>query len=273
MARTRHWTLVACTLLAIGACGTDATVAEQPARLEVNIQVTGTDNVKPMMDELDRRGIVATLWLSGAEIDQECTAVGKWAGEGHEIAGKYPTSIDDETTRAEQEQEISDIAQAGSRCKAGTITGFRANRFTANDDTYALLDEKGLGYLERSARAERYSVYTFKPYPLQGHSFAVLPMPIVVYYGETSSMCDNACQDMMTPSELLAYEKRALDIHLRTGEPLIFEWHPGTTYPGDQTGWWGAFTGLLDELEAQGSHVQFVTARQLVARYSAPQVR
>jgi hypothetical protein len=95
-------------------------------------------------------------------------------------------------------------------------------------------------------------------------------MPIVGYYGETSSMCDNACRSMMTPDDLLAYEKQAFDFHQRTGEPLIFEWHPGTTYPGDETGWWGAFTGLLDHLESQGSQVEFVTARQLVERYASP---
>lgn len=81
--------------------------------------------------------------------------------------------------------------------------------------------------------------------PLQGHSFAVLPMPIVVYFGETSSMCDNACEDMMTPEQLLAYERVAIDHHLRTDEPLIFEWHPGTTHPDDEAGWWDAFTGLI----------------------------
>ncbi len=268
MLRARHCVLAACSLFAAAACGSNSTVTESPARLEVNIQVTGTDNIKPMMDELEKRGIVATVWLSSAEIDGECSAVGGWAQKGYEVAGKYPTEIDDDTTRQEQEDEMSAIAEAGSRCGAGTITGFRANRFTANDDTYALLDERNLGYLERSARAERFSMYTFKPYPLQGHSFAVLPMPIVVYYGQTSSMCDNACQSMMTPDELLTYEKKAIDMHLRTGEPLIFEWHPGTTYPGDATGWWGAFTGLLDELENRGSAVRFVTARQLVEKYA-----
>ena len=268
MMRARHGVLLAGALFAAAACGTDATVVEFPARLEVNIQVTGTDNIQPMMNELHKRGIVATVWLNGAEIDAACGSVGTWAQQGYEIAGKYPTNIDDETTRREQEAEMDAIAQAGSRCGAGTVTGFRANRFTANQDTYELMDEKGFDYLERSARAERFSVYRFKPYALQGHSFAVLPMPIVVYYGETLSMCDNACQDMMTPDELLEYEKKAIDIHLKTGEPLIFEWHPGTTYPGDETGWWGAFTGLVDELQNRGSAVRFVTARQLVEQYA-----
>jgi peptidoglycan/xylan/chitin deacetylase (PgdA/CDA1 family) len=236
--------------------------------LEVNIQVTGVENIHPMMDELDRRGMPATVWLSSAEIDAECGSVEEWAAEGHEIAGKYPTSIDDDTSRQDQEEELVAIQQASARCEGGDVIGFRASRFTANDDTYDLLDEQGYGYLERSARSERYSVYTFNPYPLPGRSFAILPMPIVVYFGETSSMCDNACEDMMTPEELLAYEKKAIDVHLRTGEPLIFEWHPETTNPDNETDWWGAFTGLLDHVESLGDRVELVTARDLVERHA-----
>mgnify|MGYP006345411023 FL=1 len=246
-------------------------MTEKPAWLEVNIQVTGIDNIHPMMDELDRRGILATVWLGGAEFDVECASVGNWADEGHEFAGKYPTEIVDETPRSEQQAEMSATLEAGSRSGAGAISGVRANRFTADQDTYELMDDKGFDYLERSARAERYSVYTFKPYPLQGHTFAALPMPIVVYYGEAGSMCDNSCQKMMTPDDLQVYEKYAIDVHLRTGEPLVFEWHPGTTHPGDATGWWGAFTGLLDELQSQGGRVQFVTAHQLVEKYATAQ--
>jgi len=260
----------ACLLLA--ACGSDPEVSALPEEgaVEVNIQVTGTENVEPMMDELDRRGITGTVWLSGAEIDEKCAAVETWAAEGHEIAGKYGPMIDETTPRQAQVDELGAIAGASARCNAGTVVGFRANRFTSNQDTYELLEAGGYGYLEQSARAEQYSIYTFKPYVLPGWSFAVLPMPIVVYYGETSSMCDNACEDMMTPQDLLAYEKKAIAFHLLTGEPLIFEWHPGTTYPGDEVGWWGAFTGLLDHLETLGDRVEFVTARKLVERYARP---
>jgi hypothetical protein len=221
-----------------------------------------------MMDELDARGMIATLWLGSDEIDAECAAVEACRAAGHELAGKYPTAVDAETPRQAQQDELSAIASASARCGGGGVVGFRASRFTANDDTYELLEEQGYGYLERSAREERYSVYTFKPYPLEGRSFAVLPMPIVVYRGETASMFDNACQDLMSPDDLLAYEKKAIALHLRTGEPLIFEWHPGTTHPDDEAGWWGAFTGLLDHLEMLGDRIEIVTAKDLVQRHA-----
>jgi hypothetical protein len=254
--------------LSLAACDADPEAAKRAEALEVNIQVTGVDNVHAMMTELDRRTIVATVWLAGAEMGEECRAVEAWALNGHEIAGKFGPAIDDETPRQAQEDELSTISEMTARCRAGEVGGFRANRFTFNQDTYELLDARGYRYLERSARAERYSVYSFKPYPLDGHSFAILPMPIVVYYGETASMCDNACEDMMSPAELLQYEKRAIDVHLRTREPLIFEWHPGTTYPDDEIGWWSAFTGLLDHLESLDPDIEFVTARELVERYA-----
>lgn len=263
---TNH-VMLAASLLAAG-CGSDAEAAPMADRLEINIQVTGTKNLHEMMDELDDRGILGTVWLSGAEMNAECDAVEAWAETGHEIAGKYGPMIDDDTPRIAQEEELDAIAAASDDCSAGRVTGFRANRFTFNEDTLELLDEREFGYLERSARAERYSIYRFKPYRLDGRSFAILPMPIVVYYGETSSMCDNACEDMMDPGDLLAYEKKALSFHLKTDEPLIFEWHPGTTYPGDEAGWWDAFTGLLDHLESLGNRIEFVTAKQLVERHA-----
>lgn len=266
-----HMERLSPALCLLAACGTDSAVGEPAqAALEVNIQVTGTENVHEMMEELDERGIIATVWLSGTEMKDECEAVEAWAEKGNEIAGKYGPMIEEDTPREAQEDELAAIAKSSAECKAGTVVGFRANRFTANEDTYELLDEANYSYLERSARAERYSIYTFKPYLLEDHSVAVLPMPIVVYYGETSSMCDNACEDMMTPEDLLAYERKALDFHLATREPLIFEWHPGTTHPGDEVGWWGAFTGLLDHLQMLGDQVEFVTARQLVERHAQP---
>jgi hypothetical protein len=252
----------------LAACGSTASAGQLEEPLEVNIQVTGRENIHPMMDELDERDVIATVWLDGTEMDAECEAIEEWSDAGHEIAGMYPIAIDETTTRQAQEDNLSAIADAKQRCGVESIVGFRASRFTANDDTYDLLDNEGYGYLERGARDERYSVYTFKPYAFEDHSFAILPMPVVVYYGQVTSMCDNACRNMMTPDDLLKYEKRAIDMHLRTGEPLIFEWHPSTTYPGDDDGWWGAFTGLLDHLESLGGRVKFVTARDLVERYA-----
>lgn len=256
------------------ACGTDEGDPGEPGNgseptdeLEVNIQVTGAENLEPMIDELDERGILATVWLSTAEIEDKCDYVGSLASTGHEVAGKYPTELSDETELAAQRAELEGILEAASDCDA-RVVGFRASRFTANADTPDLLEELHYRYLERSAREEFFSVYRFKPYPAEDQSFAILPMPIMVSNGELGSMCDTSACNRMSASELLRYERAAINFHLRHGEPLIIEWHPELTHPDNDEGWWDTFLGVLAHLDEKGGAVRFVTAEELVERYA-----
>jgi hypothetical protein len=253
------WALVPLFALA---CESEDASSTRP--LAVNLQVTGRENLEPMMQEIDRRGLVATIWLSSAEITANCSVVRSLATEGHEIAGKFPAEILPTTSEAEQRAELSALADSAGGCSVPAPEGFRATRFTSNDATAALLDEFGFAYLERSARDEFLSVYTFAPYRAEGHSFAILPMPIRVAYGEVGSLCDtSACGDL-SDAEFLRYVQAAIDFHSRTREPLILEWHPELTNPDDTEGWWDTFLGVLDHLQAQGDTVEFVTALDLV---------
>lgn len=247
----------------------DGSSAEPTAgMLEVNMQVTGAENLRAMMDELERRDVLATVWLSSAEIEAECDYVRTLASRGHEIAGMYPDQITDDTSYEAQRGEMQAMLDAAPDCDA-EVAGFRASRFTANDDTPELLDDLGFGYLEQSARAEFLSVYTFRPYSAQGHDYSVLPMPIMVSRGELGSMCDTSACNRMTADELLRYERAAIDFHLRHEEPLILEWHPSLTHPGNRDGWWDAFLGVLDHLESKGDAIRWVTAGELVDRYGS----
>lgn len=233
----------------------------------VNIQVTGTDNIKPMMDELGRRNIRATIWLSGEEITTNCEYVGELSEKGHEIAGKYPGQIKPEASYEEQKDELLAILEAASRCIGLEISGFRATRFTANEHTYRLLDEFDIVYLLRSARAELLSVYTFRPYNFRGHNFAILPMPIRCAYGENGSLCDTSARGKLSPDELRQYMFAAIDNNITLGEPLLLEWHPNITFPGDPEGWWEAFIAVLDYLESKGDQIKFVTAKEIIDYY------
>lgn len=236
-------------------------------RLAVNVQVTGATHLDGMIEELDRRGIPATVWLSADEIDASCAEVGTMVTHGHEIAGRYPDEIVAETSYGVQKVAFEALAAAGPRCAGDRLDGFRATRFTANDATYDLLDEYGYAYLERSARDELLSIYQFAPHGVSDRAFAVLPMPLLVAHGEVASLCDIASAGLLLPQDLLAYETAAIDAHLKTREPLVLEWHPQLTWLGSDAGWWNAFLGVLDYLEAQGRDVEFVTAEQLVQRH------
>lgn len=270
---TRSSPFLAGLLLAAASAGCDdeVTVAKSSAALEVNIQVTGGENLVPMMDELDARGLAATVWLSAKELDDNCAYVGTLAAKGHEIAGKYPGSIEADTTYEAQKAELDEILEASNRCAGKPVAGFRATRFTANADTYRLLDELDVPYMVRSNRSVLLSVYTFRPYRLEGHEFAVLPMPLAVYYGVSSSLCDTATAGDLTSAQLLTYEKASIDHNLKLGEPLVSEWHPELTHPGNEP-CWSTFVGTLDYLESKGSRARAVTAQAIVERYPATDV-
>lgn len=266
--------MVAAALVAAGCDGTNETTDEQPVsgRFEVNVQVTGAENLEPMMEEIDRRGLVATVWLSAAELDEKCSYVGELAARGHEIAGKYPGSIEADTTYEAQKAELVAILEASERCAGRPISGFRATRFTSNEHTHRLLDEYGIDYMVRSNRQVLLSIYTYKPYRLEGYQFSVLPMPLAVYYGETSSLCDTAVSGEITPAELLLHEKAAIDHNLALGEPLVSEWHPEMTQPAASP-CWSTFLGTLDHIQSKGDRAVVTTAKAIVELYPPTSVQ
>jgi len=259
----RRWRVV--LLLAASSC-TEASSASQPF-IHVNVQVTGATNLEPMMDELNRRGIKATIWLSGPEIDQRCEYVGILATQGHEVAGKYSGEIYAETTYEDQRAELDAMVEAAMRCTGRSIAGFRATKFTSNEHTHRLLDELAIPYMMRSNRQVLLSMYTYRPYRFEGFDFAVVPMPITVYFARVCSLCDVSSGGDLGPDDLLMHQQAAIDQNLKLGEPLILEWHPEATYPDEPNGWWSNLINTLDYLESKGSAVEIVTCREIAELY------
>jgi hypothetical protein len=251
-------------LLASSACSH----VPEKAQLIMNIQVTGADNFKPMLDELNSRNVISTVWLNAEEMLENTQYLAEVAEQGHEIAGKFDGQITEETSYAEQKEVLLAILEAAPGFTANQIAGFRATRFTANEYTYQLLDELKLTYLERSARDELFSVFTFKPYMFEGHDFAILPMPIRCAFGESGSLCDTSARGKLTADQFTQYIYATIDNNIKLSEPLILEWHPAVTYPGDSEGWWQAFIDILDYLETLDADVEYVTAIELVDRYA-----
>jgi hypothetical protein len=267
-------TVASVAALALVACGDDErpppadTDGTLPTILEVNIQITGGTNLRPMVEELERRNHRGTIWLTAAEIEADCDYVRSLSARGHEIAGVYREEITPDLSIENQRATVDALVAAANRCSTTRISGFRAKRFTANEGTYTVMDERGLRYLERSARSEPYSIYTFKPYAFSGHAFAILPIPILVWRGQVSSLCDTASEDLMTSAELAEYEKTAVESHAKTGEPLILEWHVDTCFPNDPGGYFETYKRVLDHLDSKAGGVRFVTALVLVDKYA-----
>jgi hypothetical protein len=238
-----------------------------PTAIEVNIQVTGAENIGPMIEELDLRGLPATVWLSAAEMDALCDELADYVSAGHEVAGKYPGQILEDTPKADQRAEIEAILEASEECAGASIRGFRATKFTSNEATHELLDELEIPYMMRSNRQVLLSAYTYRPYRFDGHDFSVVPMPVTVYFGRVCSLCDVSSGGELRPQDLLEHQKAAFEQNLALGEPLILEWHPSLTYPDQPDGWWSNFTDALDYLESKGERVRFVTAEEIAERY------
>lgn len=254
------------TLALLGVCSCAEDESPAPRGL-VNIQVTGVENLRPMMDELNRRGLTATVWLSAAELNANCTYAGELALRGHEIAGKYPGEIVAETTEAALRSEITGLIEAARRCTGRSIAGFRATRFTSNEATHRLLDELSVSYMMRSNRQVLLSIDTAWPYRLMGSRFAVLPMPLAVYYGSVSSLCDTATEEDLTPQELLLHQRAAISRAIGLGQPVLLEWHPELTRPDEPRGWWGNFTGALDYIVSRRSELRVIRAEDIVAEH------
>ena len=234
----------------------------------INMQVAGAESLKPVMDELDKRAISATIWLSGQEIKDNCDYV-KALAERHEIGGKYLDQIEPETTYEDQKAKMEAMIEAAPECVGRRIAGFRAKRFTSNEHTYKLLEELGFEYLVESISGEQILADKYRPYPFPGHDFYIFPMskaytPVLNAFQTT---CDTASQGDLTAEEFQQMEIAAIDHHIRLGELLVLEWHPSLTNPGDTEGWWNAFLAILDHLESKKGQVTFMTCRNVIDHY------
>jgi hypothetical protein len=257
----------ASVLLALASCTDTEDAGDKADFIHVNVQVTGATNLEPMLDELNRRDIKATLWLSGAELDEMCDYVGLLADQGHEIAGKYSGEIDADTSYEAQRAELEAMIEAAMRCTGKPISGFRATKFTSNEHTHRLLDEFEIPYMMRSNRQVLLSPYTYRPYRFTGYEFTIVPMPITTYFGRVCSLCDVSSAGDLGPDELLLHQKAAIDQNLKLGEPLVLEWHPEATYPNEPGGWWSNLTKALDYLESKGGAIRLVTCKQIAELY------
>lgn len=99
------------------------------------------------------------------------------------------------------------------------------------------------------------------------HVFAILPMPIRCAFGESGSLCDASARGKLTAEQFTQYICATINNNIKLNEPLILEWHPAVTYPGDSEGWWQSFIDILDYIETLDADVEYVTAIELIDRY------
>lgn|GEM_PF-1485091 len=261
-------------VVALGLCLLDSPVAAPVATAAaaaepiVNIQVSDGEELGPvraMVDELVRRGLRATLWVSRSDLTPEWQAYLKEiAGKGYEVGVK----VDADISKLSYEEQLSlaqPIAGAVTACTGKRPKGFRATSFTWNDASVDVADELGFMYFMASvgsAPGEFDSILYFPP----KHGFGVFGVTRALYPdGASGILCDVPASKRMNSKEYLGLLCRVLDDCIATGKALVIEWHPASvTKPDPGNPWWQAFIGFLDYLESRRGDVWCATGEDLV---------
>ncbi|MGB2984763.1 MAG: polysaccharide deacetylase family protein [Phycisphaerae bacterium] len=244
----------------------------------VNLQITEDEDVgalKAFMEELDARGVRATLIVNEYVATEGCDQLQRYGQSGHEImAYGRPVEAPGETVTLtvlsyeEQEEVIARACSAIEECLGHDVEGFRSYRFAHNDDTWQILDTLGIKYnlsfVAYSSNALEGHTEDVWPYPVPGHDFWAVPMHSAEYAGNTRAFCDMPFSSL-PPADWEELMKSEL---LRMGEaglPLKVEFHP--YFSANDDGRWNAFLGFLDYAQEQGA--EFITITQMMEAMSA----
>jgi peptidoglycan/xylan/chitin deacetylase (PgdA/CDA1 family) len=249
--------------------------------LKVNLQIDaeqeeGTTGIQNIVDELKRRGLSATIFVTADWANRNGVAVNRFYQDGFEIAlhGYYTAEQLATMTYDEQKDLLTRAKQAVEGCQPcgnfRPVTGFRPQYFSQNDDTYRVLDELGLtydgGFKARLLFLEGHDADA-APYAAAGRAWSAVPLTTVDYQGQLTYVCDIAAAQAahLTAAQWTDVLRSAHEQALAADEPLVVLFHGWYTGDRDQYDYWQPFVDFLDEIEAQA---QFLTTQELVDAYA-----
>ncbi|HVP09878.1 MAG TPA: polysaccharide deacetylase family protein [Phycisphaerae bacterium] len=248
--------------------------------LKVNLQVDaeqedGTTGITNIVDELKRRGINATIYVTGDYANSHALLIEQFYSDGFEIAfhGKSTGEQLATMTADEQRTLLTNARQAVEGCQScGTgkpVTGFRPQYFSQNEDTYTILDELGIAY-DSGFKAGLLSIPGHEndaaPYAVTGHSFYAVPISTATLNDRRLYLCDVASvqSEHMTGQQWSDLLQAGLQEAVADNQPLVVLVHGWVTGNRDQYDYWQPFVSLLDEIQNQAD---FVTTQELVDLY------
>jgi peptidoglycan/xylan/chitin deacetylase (PgdA/CDA1 family) len=278
--------LSACGIFATGGNGTaddgdDQTDDGQAgAPFYVNLQIDAeredVDGLNRIMDELRRRNIRTTVYVTADYANQQALLVHDLYEDGFEIAlHGYNTGEQLASMTYEEQRDLLERAMlALEGCQpCGTykpIGGFRPQYFSQNEDTYRILDEMGIRY-NCGFKAGQIFVEGHEqdvvPYAVDGYDFYAVPITTIEYNDHGVYLCDIACANLeeMSGEQWSGALSTALDQTLQGEEPLVVLFHGWYTGDSEQYDYWQPFVDFLDEAAAHDA--VFVSTNELVDLY------
>ncbi len=269
-------------LFILGGC-VDGILTPQPQKstIKVNLQVDAekedVDSLLKVTNELQKRGIETTVFVTGDFANKNATVVNDLFLAGFQIAlHGYNTGEQLATmTYDEQKDLLTRAKQAVEGCfTCGTsqpVIGFRPQYFSQNEDTYKIVDELGLEYNCGFKAGQLYMEgheNDVAPYSADNYSFVAVPFSTFEHKGEPTYLCDiaNALKFELTGEEWEAALKAKLDTAIEKDEPLVVLIHGWYTGNNKDYDYWQPFVNFLDYAESK--NVEFVGTKELVDFYS-----
>lgn len=246
--------------------------------LQVDAELDDVAGIRNMADELERRGITATVYTTADYANRNATYLYQLHQRGFEIGlhGYYTGEQLASMTYAEQKDLLSRARLAVQGCipcgLGREIASFRPQHFSQNEDTCRVLDELGLknnsGYKVGQLFVPGHQ-WDATPYPVSGHGFSAIPITTVPVGFDRVYLCDIACAQVLkwTPDQWREAMLLGLAEALETRQPLVLLLHG--YYSGD-TARYGYWQPFLDFLDAAGGKVTFVRSSELVALARSP---
>ena len=252
----------------------ESPATEPPAHVNLQIDAEADDyqGIRTMIDELVRRGITATVFVTADYANRNAFYVSRMFDLGFEIAlhGFYTGEQLASMTFEEQRDLLRRAMLALEGCQpCGTyrpITGFRPQYFSQNEDTFRVLDELGIVYNSGFKLGDLYLPgfqWEAMPYRPPDRGFHALPITTVPVGTKLVYLCDIACANVLrwTPEQWRDGLMQGLEQTLETRQPLVLLLHGYFSGEQETHGYWQPF---LDFLDAAQGKVTFVQSRQLV---------
>lgn len=249
-----------------------STEPEAYVNLQIDAELEDYQGIRNMMDELERRGLTATVFVTAEYANRNATYLSQLFNRGFEIAlhGFYTGEQLATMTYAEQRDLLRRALQAVEGCRPcglhRPITGFRPQYFSQNEDTFRVLEELGIEYNSGFKVGDLYlpgHQWDAMPYRAAGRTFHALPITTIPVGTEWVYLCDIACANLLrwTPDRWREALLEGLAQTLETRQPLVLLLHG--YFSGDEAahGYWQPFVDFLDAAEGR---VTFVQSRQLV---------